>query len=53
MNIKNKYINNYGTMSSAIIAIPSDLMKKRNNNTIFLFNNSSPDKNKFYAINTC
>jgi uncharacterized protein with NRDE domain len=53
MNIKNKYINNYGTMSSAIIAIPSDVMKNKNNNTIFLFNNSSPDKNKFYAINTC
>ena len=53
MNIKNKYIENYGTMSSAIIAIPSDKINKSNSKSIFLFNNYSPDKNKFYAINTC
>ena len=53
MNITNKYKKNYGTLSSAIIALPSD--KELNNNTkpLFLFSDISPDNNKFYNINTC
>ena len=43
-----KYIKNYGTICSSIIAIPENKEK-----TIFLFNDSSPDKNNFYSINTC
>ena len=48
MNINNKYIENYGTICSAIVALPEDKEK-----AIFLFNDSSPDKNNFYSINTC
>ena len=48
INIGDKYIKNYGTICSSIVAIPENKEK-----TIFLFNDSSPDKNNFYSINTC
>jgi len=48
MNISDQYLKNYGTICSAIVAIPSGKKK-----SIFLFNDSSPDKNNFYSINTC
>jgi len=53
MNISNSYNNNYGTLSSSIIALPSDNELKKNNKPIFLFNKTTPDKNNFYNINTC
>ena len=53
MNINSKYKKNYGTISSALVALPSDKSKNRKQDSIFLFNNTSPDKNNFYSINTC
>jgi uncharacterized protein with NRDE domain len=53
MNISHSYNNNYGTLSSSIIALPSDNELKKNNKPIFLFNETTPDKNNFYNINTC
>ena len=53
MNISDSYNNNYGTLSSSIIALPSDNELKKNNKPIFLFNKTTPDKNNFYNINTC
>jgi len=53
MNIHNKYLKNYGTMSSAIVAMPADKLKNSKKKSIFLFNDTSPDKNNFYSINTC
>ena len=53
MNISDSYNNNYGTLSSSIIALPSDNELKKNNKPIFLFNETTPDKNNFYNINTC
>jgi hypothetical protein len=53
MNINSKYKKNYGTISSALVALPSDKIKNRKLDSIFLFNNTSPDKNNFYSINTC
>ena len=50
MNISNK---NYGTLSSAIIALPSDQELNNNTKSLFLFSDISPDNNKFYNINTC
>ena len=50
MNIINK---NYGTLSSAIIALPSDQELNNNTKPLFLFSDISPDNNKFYNINTC
>ena len=50
MNISNK---NYGTLSSAIIALPSDQELNNNTKPLFLFSDVSPDNNKFYNINTC
>ena len=52
MNISDSN-NNYGTLSSSIIALPSDNELKKNNKPIFLFNKTTPDKNNFYNINTC
>ena len=53
MNITNKYKKNYGTLSSAIIALPSDQELNNNTKPLFLFSDISPDNNKFYNINTC
>ena len=53
MNITNKYKKNYGTLSSAIIALPSDQELNNNTKSLFLFSDISPDNNKFYNINTC
>ena len=53
MNITNKYKKNYGTLSSAIIALPSDQELNNNTKPLFLFSDVSPDNNKFYNINTC
>ena len=53
MNISGKYKKNYGTISSALVALPSDRIKNKKLDSIFLFNNTSPDKNNFYSINTC
>ena len=50
MNITNK---NYGTLSAAIIALPSDQELNNNTKPLFLFSDISPDNNKFYNINTC
>jgi len=54
MNISHSYNhNNYGTLSSSIIALPSDNALKKKNKPIFLFNETTRDKNNFYNINTC
>ena len=53
MNITDQYKNNYGTLSSSIIALPSDNELHKNIKPLFLFSALSPDNNKFYNINTC
>lgn len=53
MNINNNSIKNYRTISSSIIAIPTNKNKINKLVPIFLFSDTSPDKNNFYSINTC